>query len=313
MLLSFQVSNHKSIRAEQTLHLQPVYDKSRPALPVAAIFGANAAGKSNLLDALSFMVDAVRHSFIGWRDGIGRSPFRLDMTSTGQPSSFMVELLLDGVRWSYGFTVDSSTVIEEWLYSYPQHRRRVIFDRDAQTVTAGPAGGLARNQVKTLAEIMPPSALFLTVAGGDLLEQLAPIHRWFTSGVTTIPTPSSIIDEQMLIRRLENPHHRHRLVGLLVASDVGIVDVEVEILLSMPLSLDGEVDTTAVRELLDRRLNGGRNGSPSCMARTGCGWRWPTSRTAPRSGSATSGRCSTPLTRVGCSLSTRSTPACTHT
>jgi hypothetical protein len=35
VLLSFQVANHKSIRDEQTLHMQPVYNKSRPALPVS--------------------------------------------------------------------------------------------------------------------------------------------------------------------------------------------------------------------------------------------------------------------------------------
>ncbi len=66
------MGNHKSIRDEQTLHMQPVYDKSRPTLPVAAIFGANAAGKSNVLDALSFAVHAVRESFSNWSNRVPR-------------------------------------------------------------------------------------------------------------------------------------------------------------------------------------------------------------------------------------------------
>lgn len=48
MLRSFRVANHKSFRDEAELLLMPAYDKSRPVVPAAAIFGANASGKSNL-------------------------------------------------------------------------------------------------------------------------------------------------------------------------------------------------------------------------------------------------------------------------
>src|SRR5215470_17541029 len=124
MLLSFRVANHKSINGEQTLHMQPVYDKSRPALPVAAIFGANAAGKSNVLDAFAFMVSAARDSFRSWRrSAVPRTPFLLDEQSRTAESVFVVELLLDGIRWIYGFTIDAEMVREEWLHAYPHNRR----------------------------------------------------------------------------------------------------------------------------------------------------------------------------------------------
>jgi predicted ATPase len=66
MLRSFRVENHKSIKDEAELLLMPVYDKSRPVVPVTAIFGANAAGKSNVLDALRWMRQAVIDSFRLW-------------------------------------------------------------------------------------------------------------------------------------------------------------------------------------------------------------------------------------------------------
>ena len=262
MLLSFQVSNHKSIRGEQTLHLQPVYDKTRPALPVAAIFGANAAGKSNVLDALHFMVDAVRNSFVSWRAGVPHTPFRFDRTSENAGSTFVVDLLLDGVRYTYGIAVDAHSVLEEWLHTYPQHRRRVIFERRGQVVTPGPVAGLARGQVKALADVMPRTALFLSVAGDGLLDQLAPVHRWFRSGIDIIPIATAVVDEQALIERLENAKDRNRLVGLLVAADVGVVDVEVEHLLPAELYaktgldlgqlVEGGVDAETARQLLAR-------------------------------------------------------------
>lgn len=61
MLRSFRVENHKSIKGEQELSLLPVYDKSKPVAPVAAVFGANASGKSNLLDALRWLQNVLHH------------------------------------------------------------------------------------------------------------------------------------------------------------------------------------------------------------------------------------------------------------
>jgi len=49
----FQIANHKAIGDGQALHMRHVHDKSYPARPVAAIFGANAAGKSKVLDAFA--------------------------------------------------------------------------------------------------------------------------------------------------------------------------------------------------------------------------------------------------------------------
>lgn len=66
MLRSFRLTNHRSFATEQELSLLPVYDRAQPALPVAAIYGANASGKSNLLDGLAFMRSAVLDSFRSW-------------------------------------------------------------------------------------------------------------------------------------------------------------------------------------------------------------------------------------------------------
>src|SRR5262245_60651897 len=121
----------------------PAYDKTRPVVPVAAIFGANAAGKSNLLDALAWMQTGVRDSFRAWDPGGGvpRRPFRLDPAAAGEPSLYATELLIDDVRYMYGFIVDDDAVREEWLYAYPHNRKRVVFERDGQQWTFGSTVG----------------------------------------------------------------------------------------------------------------------------------------------------------------------------
>lgn len=122
MLRSFRLGNHRSFAEEQELLLMPAYDKTREVLPVAAIYGANASGKSNLLDGLRFMRSAVVDSFGHWDadgdDGVPRRPFRLDPALRAEPSTFVVELLIESVRYTYGFVLDDSAVREEWLYSY---------------------------------------------------------------------------------------------------------------------------------------------------------------------------------------------------
>ncbi|MGH3912262.1 MAG: AAA family ATPase [Pseudonocardiaceae bacterium] len=106
--------------------------------PVAAVFGANAFGKSNLLDGLRLMSTLVQ----GWGSresdsGIPRRPFRLEPESLLVPSSFAVELVLDGVRYVYGFAVDDERVAGEWLHSYPRGRKRVLFERDGASIDFG--------------------------------------------------------------------------------------------------------------------------------------------------------------------------------
>src|SRR5699024_6682928 len=50
---------------------------------------------------------------------------------------FVVDLMLSGVRHTYGFAVDDDRVVEEWLYSYPRRRKRVVFERDEESFTFG--------------------------------------------------------------------------------------------------------------------------------------------------------------------------------
>ncbi|WP_017613057.1 AAA family ATPase [Nocardiopsis salina] len=85
-MLSFRLENHKSVRDEQQLLLTPAHEDARPenadweASTVAGLFGANASGKSNVLEALVCMRDTVRWSMNnsepGTGAGHGRAPRR---------------------------------------------------------------------------------------------------------------------------------------------------------------------------------------------------------------------------------------------
>lgn len=185
MLLSFRVENHKSIREEQQLLLTPTYDDARPeaadweAVTVAGVFGANASGKSNLLDALSFMRNTVRWSMNNGEPGGGirREPFALDAEAATDPSVFVVDLMLSGVRHTYGFAIDDAHVTEEWLYTYPKRRKRVVFERDGGEFEFGDSAPAKLRQVR---DITGPNVLLLTVAARASNEEVEPVYRWFS-------------------------------------------------------------------------------------------------------------------------------------
>ncbi|MEU4346976.1 AAA family ATPase [Streptomyces sp. NPDC023838] len=90
MLLSFRVANHGSLREPQELNFVPAYEDDRPAVPVVAIYGANASGKSTVIDAFRFFAEAVQESQAKWLPGapVPRRPFLLDHVSRGESSSY---------------------------------------------------------------------------------------------------------------------------------------------------------------------------------------------------------------------------------
>jgi hypothetical protein len=228
MLRSFRVANHRSIRAEAELLLMPAYDKERPVVPVAAVFGANASGKSNLLDALRFMQTAVRTSYAAWEPGAGvpRPPFRLDPAAAEEPSVYVVELLLNGVRHVYGFEVDDRRVREEWLYAYPHSRRRVIFDRDADEIKFGSTGATRRYSA-TVASLARPDALFISVAARSNMKEVQQVYQWFRENLS-YGLVDSLDRYDPLIRRLyPEGAHRRLVLDLIRAADLGIADVQV--------------------------------------------------------------------------------------
>ena len=144
MLVEFRVENHRSIREEQVLTMEAgrvgraddprprsVDGYREPLLPVAAVYGANASGKSNLLDALGYMQIAVLHSHRVWEPegGVPRYPFTWDGYKT-RPSSFELTFIIDAIRYEYGFVVDDTQVLEEWLYAWPKGYKSLWFERE---------------------------------------------------------------------------------------------------------------------------------------------------------------------------------------
>lgn len=264
MLLSFRFANHRSFRDEQQLNLLPVYEgadsgtpESLAAVPVVGIFGANASGKSNVLSALSYVSTMVGRSDRDTEPGLGpqRQPFRLAPETAAQPSSYAADLLIGGIRHTYGFSLDNTGILEEWLYSYPLQRKRVVFERSGLEFDWGEES--RRSSVRKLTDIISPTALFLSVtarfgsrgprsetpdAPDETSESLHSVYSWLYQRVLRS-------SERMDYRRSEARHAAYlsrpdtspAIINLLRNADLGL-------LTAFPLHKGNEEDGPRIGE-----------------------------------------------------------------
>lgn len=169
MLLRFETANYRSILDPVELSLIAV-DEDRPStrgfellvervLTIAGIYGPNASGKSNVLEALAWLSAAVGRSLVAWDQFVPREPFRFGR-GPEIPSTFEVDMVVHGVRYAYRVEVDDSAVLFEGLYSYPERRRRVLFEREGLEIHFRRGLGLLAGT----RELLTPTTLALSAA-----------------------------------------------------------------------------------------------------------------------------------------------------
>ena len=206
-------------------------------LPVAGVFGANASGKSTLLLAMSDMRGIVLGSF---RRGdeetkLPRRPFLLRSDGAERSSSLAVDLILDGVRWQYGFEINDHGVLDEYAYHYPKGRQALVFHRDGGDPSPefGPA---FRSSGQALVRLARKNALLLSVAAAAadsahpdrqrVVALIAPLFRWFRRNFRLLESGNRETRITYTARGLEAPEARPGIIKLLQAADLGITEIE---------------------------------------------------------------------------------------
>lgn len=249
MLIEFKVANFRSIREAQTFSLVAgnadkelpgcVIDRELPGLSGvrflkgAAIYGANASGKSNVLETMRFVADLALHSATRLQPGAptGTQPFKLDRESAGKPSEFEVTFVAEGVRFVFGFAATTERVVEEYLVAYPKgvpqrwYERRYDAAKDAYEWSRQ---STAFQQDRSLQSKTRPNSLFLSVGAQFNHEQLTRVYEWFANGLRFIhPDIGSSVQPGSSAEILCQRVHRDRLLRLLRHADLGIADAQV--------------------------------------------------------------------------------------
>lgn len=199
MLIQFNFKNFKSFREEATLDLSAtkmtefaervVSIGSEKILPVAAIYGANASGKSNIYNAFEYMSEYVAESFkygdeedefVEYRP----TPFLFDSTTAEEESSFEVYFTLPDDKaektYNYGFCVNKEGVTEEWLNSKAKTARKfsTVFYRSVKENELD-LSGFPKSSRDNLQVALEKQVLIVSLGAKLKIGKCKAIRDWF--------------------------------------------------------------------------------------------------------------------------------------
>ncbi len=195
MLIQFSVSNYRSIKDEVILsavagagneHEESLIEfKNERVLPAVAIYGANAAGKSNLFKAITAALIIIRTSN---NRQINEpipliAPFGFDEESLKEPSQFSFIFTSNGIKYEYGFSADVNRIYEEYLYEYKTAKASKVLER-TETNQYSFTNALEK-------ELMPfvgkntDNKLFLSTATAWNCEKTRAAYMWLAESIDT--------------------------------------------------------------------------------------------------------------------------------
>ena len=232
MLIQFTVENHRSIKDSAVVSFAASKDKSleeylipldakKSLLPAVAIYGANAAGKSNVLHAMMTM----REMIVGEASKVSKGqklpwePFG----GTKTPTAFEIVYTYGGIRYAYGFSFDSKKIYTEYLYHWPNGREALIFSRENEKYEFRENV----NEQVTLSNRTPDNKLYLVSSNDWNLPQTENAYKWFLEEMTVLMDEAPAASET-IAKIVSGDDGKARILRELLLADLGISDVVIK-------------------------------------------------------------------------------------
>lgn len=268
MLIEFSVGNFRSFNDPVTLSMVAAkinardkrvdenniltIDNELTLLNSAAIYGANASGKSNLVAAIAFMRNFILNSSRESQasETIKVEKFKLSTDTSNHPSFFQTVFLVEGVKYRYGFEVNHEKVLTEWLFSSGTRKEIRLFIRDADGIhITRPFKEGQGLQTKTR-----PNALFLSVVSQFNGPISKSIQDWFNN----LRIVSGLNDagyQGFTLGRFQLDDFRDAIIHLVKSLDVGIDNISSKVIDKSQVTLPPDIP----RELQDYFLKSPEN------------------------------------------------------
>lgn len=241
MIVQFSVRNFRTFKEKATMSfVASNYNKEREAenitvnekfnlrlLKSAVVYGANASGKSKLIEALAFMrsfaISSSRESQQG--DKIPVEPFKLSAENENAPSEFEVIFVHKNIMYRYGFEVDTDKVVSEWLYTKPKTKEVELFYRDLQEFEVHERS-FGKGNMLVKEGLVRSNALLLSVAAQFNEENSLNCIEWFRN----MEIISGLKEHEFRnnsIGKAKMADGKTQLLDYLKKADLGIVDLEI--------------------------------------------------------------------------------------
>lgn len=236
MLIQFSVTNFLSFRDEVILSLSTNKDnshkenllfyKNERILPSVAIYGANAAGKSNLHKAMRAAIRMIRSSNnLQIDQPLLITPFLLDENSRNNKTKFEFIYVYNGIKYEYGFVLDTQYVWEEYLYEYRSSKPSMIFERS--NINTYRFTSKSKPQLSKIVDKNTSNKLFLATATSWNSDLTKDAYMWFSNMVDTYDSQN--LEELMFKEFEKNDDSLNKfMLHLLQKADINITNFNYE-------------------------------------------------------------------------------------
>ncbi len=247
MIINFSLENFGCFKTRQTLsfeadrsdHLENFYistiGKYR-LLKIALIYGANASGKTTLLNALDFLRELVLNPLDKKTQKLDFKPFLFDEKTSKRDSTLSIEFLQNKIKYSYEVTFNEYFIVKESLF-YFNPRKRVIFKRSTKPNEQFTKIIFGRKIEIDKAAVHSLEANTLwnnTVLGGYLktnieCQKLKIVIDWFQKNLYSIIYPKSNLQIFITTRIDREKIKKENVLNLLKKADLNISDIIIEV------------------------------------------------------------------------------------
>lgn len=237
MLIEFSVKNFLSFKEKVTLSMEKgngdenlenvITNNITDLLKTAAIYGANASGKSNILKAFTCAILMVKNSNLIPIEGKWNfiKPFLFDETSKKSPSEFEFIFIVNNVKYRYFFSADKNKVYDEILDAYYSQKPTNIFTR---TKTNNYVFNSDKNKLESLATNNTENKLFLSTATTWNYDKTKDAFLWFSAAIDTYDSFNEIADKDLIDYSNDDASLKTFALKLLKEADILIKDITVD-------------------------------------------------------------------------------------
>ncbi len=252
MILQFSFSNYKCFRERQTLTFTASNaDKSLPGNLISpnlrglkkqkwvksvGIYGANASGKTTVIEALEALANLVRESAktTDPKSPISQiEPFALASEAIDEPTEFAIVFVNEDVRYEYRVAATRERIYYESLSSFPKGSERLWFVREwsetDKTYTFSPDSPKGMPRSKDIEARTLPNMLYLSKAIAENRSEVEPVFRWFRKQLRFLDLSAQPgLSSGYTMRQLHSDNAQsERILSILRHADIGITGANI--------------------------------------------------------------------------------------
>jgi AAA15 family ATPase/GTPase len=244
MLIEFRVANFKSFKDEIVFSMVADSNKELSEtnlfqagnmilLISAAVFGANASGKTNLIEAFDFFY-RLFVPVIDTDEIFSNLPyFRLDEESEKKPVVFEISFFLGSERHRYGIEIDKDGIRAEWLYFVPKRQEACFYEREGDKIVRV---GTYFDDKKALEYIKPDAKRpFLFTLAQDSVKNFVwakNIFKYLSFYIRSSKVPvaffKDMMEKELRKKSDKTIFTKDEIVSFLKKADMGITDISIE-------------------------------------------------------------------------------------